>query len=397
MIHSLSFENFFSFAERTEISFLMDGRATPNDKSAISPILQKRVSKVIAVVGANGAGKTNAIKPFAFLAWFIASSLYEDTEKKIQIYPNLFTKNKTSKFSIEFETKRNLYRYTLHISRDGVELEELAEKTSRLWSTVFSRTINADDNTYIVKAKGLGITKKQLEKINSKVSLISATAPLGAEKSIEISEYFDEFSTNIHAFGKYNFTGLSDVLFATSYYEENEEHRQKMISLLRNWDFGLSDIKIEKTKGVDSDGNEKEYSIPFGIHKSSKRTIKLALTTESSGTQAAYYLLSRILPALETGGTIVFDELESDMHPIMLHAILSLFFNEKTNPKNAQIIFTTHSLSILNELQKCQILLVEKNNGMSEAWKLSDMEGVRSDDNFFAKYMSGSYGATPRI
>ncbi|MNT33608.1 hypothetical protein D3C72_1695440 [compost metagenome] len=81
----------------------------------------------------------------------------------------------------------------------------------------------------------------------------------------------------------------------------------------------------------------------------------------------------------------------------MLEPILALFFNPKTNPKNAQIIFTTHSLEILNDLQKCQILLVEKNEGLSEAWKLSDMEGVRSDDNFYAKYMAGTYGAVPQF
>jgi hypothetical protein len=47
-------------------------------------------------------------------------------------------------------------------------------------------------------------------------------------------------------------------------------------------------------------------------------------------------------------------------------------------------------------LKKGQIMLVEKNERCrSEAWRLSDMEGVRADDNFYAKYMAGTYGAVP--
>ncbi|MCY1511449.1 AAA domain, putative AbiEii toxin, Type IV TA system [compost metagenome] len=137
--------------------------------------------------------------------------------------------------------------------------------------------------------------------------------------------------------------------------------------------------------------------MPHGIHEHGDRRVKIPLAAESSGTQAAYYLLTKLLPVLEHGGTVVYDELEGDLHPLMLEPILALFFNPKTNPKNAQIIFTTHSLEILNDLQKCQILLVEKNEGLSEAWKLSDMEGVRSDDNFYAKYMAGTYGAVPQF
>lgn len=82
----------------------------------------------------------------------------------------------------------------------------------------------------------------------------------------------------------------------------------------------------------------------------------------------------------------------------MLLAILDLFFSEKHNPKNAQLIFSTHQELVLNKLMKEQILLVEKDNTLNtNAWRLDEVEGVRSDDNFFAKYMAGAYGAVPEI
>jgi hypothetical protein len=43
-------------------------------------------------------------------------------------------------------------------------------------------------------------------------------------------------------------------------------------------------------------------------------------------------------------------------------------------------------------------MLVEKDeNCESTAWRLDEVEGVRNDDNFYAKYMAGAYGAVPRL
>ena len=58
---------------------------------------------------------------------------------------------------------------------------------------------------------------------------------------------------------------------------------------------------------------------------------------ESSGTKAAFALLTRFPPILEMGGVIAWDELDSDLHPHLLEAILDLFASPKTNPHGAQI------------------------------------------------------------
>jgi hypothetical protein len=101
---------------------------------------------------------------------------------------------------------------------------------------------------------------------------------------------------------------------------------------------------------------------------------------------------------LQNGGIAVLDEMDNDLHPLMIPEIVNLFTSKNYNPKNAQLLFSTHSVQILNKLDKQQIILVEKNEkNISEAWILSDMKGVRSDDNFYAKYMAGAYGAIPKV
>ena len=55
-------------------------------------------------------------------------------------------------------------------------------------------------------------------------------------------------------------------------------------------------------------------------------------------------------------------------------------------------------MEVLNIVHKAQVMLVEKNtHNESSAWRLDSVEGIRSDDNFYAKYMAGAYGAVPQL
>jgi len=99
---------------------------------------------------------------------------------------------------------------------------------------------------------------------------------------------------------------------------------------------------------------------PYGLLKVDTVEHSIMLKQESSGTQTAYLMLSRLLPVFTYGGEAVIDELEADLDPEMLVPILDLFFPPETNPHNPQIIFTCHSNEVLSLLNKAQVVLVEK-------------------------------------
>lgn len=397
MLHTLRFSNFFSFAGETEVSFVLDGRSSGLESSFSSTATDRQLSKLLAVVGANGAGKTNVIKALDFLCWFVARSFFMEPAHRLAVEPHAFVDESASHFELEFEVRGRLYRYTLTLNAERVLFESLQLKTSRLFSTLFTREWDPATSTDSIQQRGFGLPQKQAEKVKPLASLISTAEQFGVETAHMIVEALGRRQSNVDAIGRQVFKGVPDVLNAAKFFSGSETHRARMADLLKQWDFGLNDVRLESLRTV-QDGKEEDVLLPFGIHADGERELKLPMFAESSGTQAAFVLLARLLPILAEGGTAILDELESDLHPLMLEPILNLFISPGTNPHNAQLIFTCHSVEILNLLRKGQILLVEKNERCrSEAWRLSDMEGVRADDNFYAKYMAGAYGAVPML
>lgn len=396
-IHSFKFSNLFSFEEETEVSFVLDKRAAASEIFFDSSLSDERISKVLAVVGANGSGKTNLIKPLAYLLWFISDSFFGGRDAdRLFIKPHMLSESTLTDFHLEFEADGVRYKYLMLRSAERVYFEALSKKTSRLWSKIFTRKWLTESEKYEVTRKGFGSAQMPLEDADQNISLISLAAQYKSKTAVSICTTLRARSTNVSSFGRDNID-THDIFEVSSFYRQNEKNKNEMVNFLREQDFGVEDIEIQVYDQTQDDGTTKERHLPWVIHKQGDREFQLPLIYESSGTQAAYYLMSKIFPLLERGGIMIYDELEGDLHPLMIEPILNLFISPRTNPHNAQIIFTSHSIEVLNLLQKNQIVLVEKTNAASQAWKLSDMEGVRSDDNFYAKYMSGAYGAIPRV
>jgi predicted ATPase len=103
---------------------------------------------------------------------------------------------------------------------------------------------------------------------------------------------------------------------------------------------------------------------------------------------------------LKNGGLAFIDEFESGLHPHLIRELvhLFLFYSRRTNQHHAQLVFTSHADYLLTDLEKYQIVLVEKaDKCISHAWRLDEMKGIRSDDNIHAKYHAGAYSAVPDL
>lgn len=393
MLHSYAFSNFQSFLDRVEVDLTLNRKTGMTDWMSETST-GDRVSKLLAVIGPNGSGKTALLKPVAFIAWFIGQSFQLQPDAAIPVTPHVAAADKPSEFECQVDFDGKVWRYVLHCTPQRVIHEALYQKRER-FGYVFIRDWDEASGSYVVKQQDFGLAPQEARKVRQNASLIATAAQYGVPLAQSMVAPY--VVTNVNVLGRmYMDNGL--LLAAADHFSRSLGQQQHMEKLLAGWDMGLTGVRLTEVPAPTQDDPNRKVWMPFGKHRSKSSEFDLPFLVESSGTQSAFVLLSRLLPALEIGGLAVIDEFENDLHPHMLEPILELFADPATNPQNAQLLFTCHAVEVLNLIHKSQVMLVQKNPDCeSTACRLDAVAGIRNDDNFYAKYMAGAYGAVPEF
>lgn len=413
MIHWYKFKNFYSFKDETKVDFTLKKNSSTSNLDAF--IGDTGVSKVTAVMGANGSGKSNLLKPLSFLKWFTNNSFKDqNSDDKMPFQGHVACDNEPTKIEIMFEVyfyeEKDFVKchYVTEFNQDKIIHERLKMWFETGWKLVFNRRLSKDGSKYNVKTGLVDKTddvedvedifdKKELASVPFNASVISYFTRKEHWATSVVAHELREIYTNLSEIGKHHFN-YSNVLAATDFYKDNKEMFETAKKFMKKMDFGLDDIVLKKEL-IHMAGNEKasvQY-IPYGVHSSGSGVFEIPFYLESSGTQACYHFIADLISAFSTGGIAVIDELDSDLHPLMVNEIVDMFSNEDINEKNAQLIFSCHSPEVLKTLKKHHVYLVEKDEGASYCWRLDEMVGLRSQDNLYNKYITGALGAVPDI
>lgn len=391
MLHSYAFTNFQSFRERVEVDLTISRKVAMTEWMT-EAATGERVSKLLAVIGPNGSGKTALLKPIVFMSWFIANSFQSPPDAGIPVTPHAAAGNEPTELECMLDFDGKLWRYVLRCTPERVLHEALYLKRER-FGYVFIRDWDAATNSYSVKQQDFGLAPQEARKVRPNVSLIAWAAQFGVPLAVSLTA--PNVNSNVNVWGRVHISN-QDVQNAAQHFSAHPEQRARMEQLLSAWDLGLSGVELIEIPVNNPQEPNKKIWMPIGVHKNRTTEFSLSFTLESSGTQGAFVLLSRLLSTLEIGGPAVIDEFENDLHPHMLEPILDLFANPSTNPHQAQLLFTCHAVEVLNLVHKSQVTLVQKNEECeSTASRLDAVEGIRNDDNYYAKYMAGAYGAVP--
>ena len=125
----------------------------------------------------------------------------------------------------------------------------------------------------------------------------------------------------------------------------------------------------------------------------------LDFDSESKGTRTLISLLVPALEALSRGSLLVIDELDTSLHPNLARAFVSLFEKKDSNPHGAQLVFSTHDVSLLGSglLRQDEIWLADKDHdGASKFTPLTDFK-LRSRDDVERAYRYGRLGGIPSV
>ena len=397
MLCQFTVKNFKSI--RDEMTFDMQAAAISEHEDKV--IMYKNGEQflpVSAIYGPNGGGKSNVLEALHTVAAKVLRPLYAtgDNEervflqKKLLIEPFVFseeTKNEPTEFEVFFRTELAEYRYILHVKREIVVyecLDRVKLETGRR-SALFER--NAKETIL----KGVFAKLKISDELSETLQLLSYLG-ITYKKNEVIKDVLEWFEYGIDFLNYGN--PIEELRMAVS---NSEDVKQLMLDMIQEMDLDIVDFRVVK--------DENDRIDVYTKHMVEEYEAELNLFDESSGTKKLFGLMPFIADSLLSGTTLVIDELDAKIHPVLLRHIIMMFNDMNINKKKAQLIFTSHDLSTMNSevFRRDEIWFVAKGNAQnSQLYSLVEFknekgESVRKDAKFDKQYLEGKYGADPYL
>jgi len=417
--------NYKSIFSYQELFFTASSLKDPQSDLIETTAIPEKILPSIALYGANASGKTNMIEALQFFISFIKSSYREAAPTGINrpIFKlNSEAKNQPSEFDIDFILDNKHYHYGYKINNEAVIEEWLFSYSyqNRKSRTILFHRSSEEENEYKF-GKHLKGENKVIAKLTRANSLYLSTAAQSNHALLgEIYNYFGltflfrfeqqlapktvarklkEYGTvsSIDKFLKNVGVGAEQIQLKIKKREKSDITGELEVALKNALFKSLGeDLKDDDLKEFNRLFDEDDV-IELSHKDKNGNPVLFDLDDESLGTKAMIALLAPIFKVLNEGGVFVVDEIESSLHILLTLEIVKLFSRKETNPKGAQLLFTTHETNILcnNLLRRDQIWFSEKNYaGETVIAPLTDYE-LRATDNFQKGYLEGRFGAIP--
>lgn len=418
MLIQFSVTNFLSFRDETVLSL-----STNKDNSHSENLLSyknERILPSVAIYGANAAGKSNLHKALTAAIIMIRNSNNLQVNQPLMVTPFLLdSKSRFDKTKFDFIYTYNdvKYEYGFVLDSNNVWEEYLYEYKSSKPSLIFERS---EINKYKFTTK----TKSQLSQIvdkNTSNKLFLATAT--SWNSDLTKDAYMWFATMIDTYDSQNLEDLMYTEFDRHQNNNDSSLNKFMLHLLQKADINISNFNYESIK---REVNQLPFELPPElqglmnpipsakkvleqrriitshqvVENGEKKEYPLNYFDESNGTKRLFTYGPVLKNALENGRTIIIDEIDNALHPAMTKSLIEMFQNPNINKNNAQLIFNTHEISLLdlNLFRRDQIYFVEKNNktGVSDLYSLDEFS-PRKSENIQKRYLQGRYGAMPFV
>jgi predicted ATPase len=371
-------------------------------------LLGERVLTVAGIYGPNASGKSNILEALAWLSAAVSSSL-RGWGEEVPRDPFQFAggPSEPSVYDVQMVADGVRYAYHLEVNDSEVLYESLYSYPERRRRILFER-----DGLEIDFRRGLGTLAG-----GTRMLLTPTTLVLSAILRLDHPEV-DSFARELAGIKSLNIGTtrawrrmrgrnyvrphqvteqifLSEDLTSGKSSSVDEEglaiERKLALEMLRFADLGIDDVLVIARE----EGREVQL-----VHRAGDEQLSFALPDESVGTRTWFGLIGPVLTALRQGHLLLFDEMDARLHPRLSARLIELFQDPATNPRNAQIIFTTHDTSLLNHLNRDEVWITEKgDDGATTLTALAEFGGdkVRRSLNLEKAYLQGRFGGVPEL
>ena len=367
--------------------------------------------RTAAIYGPNAAGKSNLLRAVRTMQSIVLESAtgrkWGDQLPVTPFRLDPETRVAPSEFEVNFIVDQVRYQYGFAATEQRVHEEWLFAFPKGRPQRWFERTWREATQTYDWEL-GTNLTGEKLlwQKSTRDNALFLSTAV--QLNSTQLQPLYDWFRAKLRLAGVKGW-GPS---FSARMCEKHGGAR--LLDYLRAADLGIDDIRIERKpfdirRLPDDLPNDARENLLERLATLEVTTTHVApngepvifdLDEESDGTQKMFAFAGPWLDVLDKGYILFIDELHDNLHPKLVQFLVELFHDKDTNPKNAQLVFTTHETSILNQqaFRRDQIWFCEKDAAQStRLYPLTDFSPRKGRENLELAYLSGRYGALPFV
>ncbi|TYB51246.1 AAA family ATPase [Nonomuraea sp. PA05] len=403
--------NFRSMLDPVELSMV----AVDRDRAEAHPVpnLGESLLPVAAIFGPNASGKSNVIAAITWLRVAVRESL-RMWDDEIPVEPFAFGEGpgRPSEFTIESVISGVRFEYMVELDRQAVRYEALLHYPEKKRRRIFERegsqfklqrglgSISGTRNLLTPRTLALSIARRFDEPVVSDFAdWLLAAQTLGLPPRRPRGPQYRTARSTMRWFeeepggDQMPLPGLEEagVLF--------QADRAQALALLRLADLGIDDVLIDQYVVAHPDGPRTQRRVRL-VHRTANEKAPLDFAAESEGTRTWFHLIGPVLAALKAGSVLLFDELDASLHPTLSMQLLRLFHDPDTNPKGAQLVFTSHDTTLLNHLNRDEVWLTEKaEDAVTRLGALAEYAGerVRKSQNLEKAYLHGRFGALPDV
>lgn len=312
-----------------EIDFLNKARVNSSDKDDEVIELDEGlyIPTTIVFTGKNASGKSSVLSMIEFVNELLLSGRIK--------YDKLDFRSKTIKLTVFFYLLETVYKYESNISiPEATLLNESSYckfSNEKLYSKKYSKSYSKrildldfdEDNTYTSNVSDTSI----LYKLTNKRTLVINT------------------NNWIH---NYRIESIFDIFNLV------EVSTELMLKITNLFDEGIKKFEYDLDKKLfvlDLNG--------IGAKTYSEKEVDMLL---SDGTKKGLIMFGLTIAILKMGGTLIIDEIENSFHKNLVENIIMIFNDKRINVKNANLIFSTHYVEILDIFRRRDNIFVMRKN-----------------------------------